>query len=58
MKEKKLKSLMKKVANNIIQSEMIEWPPGCFALSYQPVRPLKATCSNTNNTENRNCKGK
>ncbi len=39
MNESKKKDLAKKIASSMIRQEKRGWPPGCIALSYQPVRP-------------------
>lgn len=38
---KVLDDFVKKEIQRMIHYDMNEWPPGCFALSYQPQRPAK-----------------
>lgn len=47
MEKKKLKHLAKTLAKDMIRRDMKKWPPDCLALSYQPMRPAKATASLT-----------
>lgn len=41
MEKKSLNNWAQKAVKGMIRRDMDEWPPGCFALSYQPVRPMK-----------------
>lgn len=33
--------MVKKMLNDIADSELYEWPPRCAAICYQPVRPKR-----------------
>lgn len=41
MENKKMKLLAKSLAKNMIRRDMIKWPPDCFGLAYQPMRPMR-----------------
>lgn len=36
---KKIEKIIKKVIENMVDSELYEWPPQCAAFLYQPTRP-------------------
>lgn len=35
------KKLIKKTVKAMIKKEKHEWPPFCYGLTYQPVRPIQ-----------------
>ena len=37
--QEKIQNAAKTLANNMVGKETREWPPQCFALVYQPMRP-------------------
>lgn len=37
--KKKITQKLRSVATNMVTRDASEWPPGCFTLVYQPVRP-------------------
>lgn len=37
--KQKLNQKLRDVATNMVTRDASEWPPGCFTLVYQPVRP-------------------
>ena len=37
--KKKVTQKLRSVAANMVTRDASEWPPGCFTLVYQPVRP-------------------
>lgn len=41
MGNKKMYYFAKMFAQNMIRRDMSKWPPDCFGLSYQPVRPMQ-----------------
>lgn len=38
---KKLNQKLRSVTTNMVTRDASEWPPGCFTLVYQPIRPLR-----------------
>lgn len=43
MENKKMKLLVKSLAKDMIRRDMKKWPPDCFGLAYQPMRPCGTT---------------
>lgn len=37
--KKKLNQKLRSAATNMVTKDASEWPPGCFTLVYQPMRP-------------------
>lgn len=36
-----MKLLVKSLAKDMIRRDMKKWPPDCFGLAYQPMRPMR-----------------
>ena len=41
MENNKMKNLAKTLAKDMIRRDMKKWPPDCFGLAYQPMRPMQ-----------------
>lgn len=41
MENKIMKHVAKTLAARMIRRDMNKWPPDCFGITYQPVRPMR-----------------
>ena len=39
----KMESVLKKVVNYVVDTELYGWPPQCTSFLYQPARPKRAS---------------